>query len=375
MNKSVVFSALSLLSLQVFADQNHQSGMPSPAISHAPISVMGDHLHKAGEWMVSYRYMDMKMEGLLSGDDSISLDDVLDDYMMAPKKMDMKMHMLGMMYAPTDDVTLMLMVNYLDNEMDSVMRMPAMDHGAGHGMSDGMSDMHDGMHADMVGNMDENMDHMMTMDTAFSTSSSGLGDTRVSALINAFNEEHYRSHFTVGISIPTGDIDQKDSTPMNPNALLGYRMQLGSGSYHLFGAFTFVYDKHDWQFGTQFNYETALEYNDEDYRKGDKILWQNWLAYSVTHNVSVSARLALTNQEETDGADARLNPMMMPTADPMMTGYNQLDGAIGVNYVFTQGALKGHRIALEYITPIDQDVDGIQMETDSTLVAGWQYAF
>ena len=34
---------------------------------HAPISVMGDHMHAMGEWMVSYRYMTMDMKGLLKG--------------------------------------------------------------------------------------------------------------------------------------------------------------------------------------------------------------------------------------------------------------------------------------------------------------------
>ena len=28
---------------------------------HAPIGVMGEHTHKAGEWMFSYRYMHMSM--------------------------------------------------------------------------------------------------------------------------------------------------------------------------------------------------------------------------------------------------------------------------------------------------------------------------
>ena len=39
---------------------------------HAPIGVMGDHTHKAGEWMASYRYMRMEMEGSLDGSDGIS---------------------------------------------------------------------------------------------------------------------------------------------------------------------------------------------------------------------------------------------------------------------------------------------------------------
>ena len=33
------------------------------ADGHAPIGVMGDHLHKRGEWMLSYRFMRMNMEG------------------------------------------------------------------------------------------------------------------------------------------------------------------------------------------------------------------------------------------------------------------------------------------------------------------------
>ena len=39
---------------------------------HAPISVMGDHMHAKGEWMLSYRYMSMEMEGLLKGSDSLA---------------------------------------------------------------------------------------------------------------------------------------------------------------------------------------------------------------------------------------------------------------------------------------------------------------
>ena len=36
---------------------------------HAPISVMGDHVHHKGEFMFSYRYMIMGMSHLKSGND------------------------------------------------------------------------------------------------------------------------------------------------------------------------------------------------------------------------------------------------------------------------------------------------------------------
>ena len=207
LSAAVFLAGMSLNSIAL-ADNGHSSSQPSRAISHAPIAVMGDHLHKQGEFMVSYRYMDMKMEGLLQGDKDIALDDVLNNYMMAPKAMDMRMHMLGLMYAPSDDITLMVMLNYLDNDMDSVMRMSMphsdmnMDHMDDTTMSH--SNMSDLNMSDL--NMsDLNMSHS-GMDSDFSTSSSGLGDTRISALINGVNGDNYRSHFSLGLSLPTGEI-------------------------------------------------------------------------------------------------------------------------------------------------------------------------
>lgn len=45
--------------------------------AHAPIGIMGDHLHGAGEFMVSYRFMQTNMEDNLQGSDSISPDQIV----------------------------------------------------------------------------------------------------------------------------------------------------------------------------------------------------------------------------------------------------------------------------------------------------------
>jgi hypothetical protein len=258
--------------------------------------------------------------------------------------------------------------------MDSVMRMSM------------PNNMPEGMSSDMNSNMNNSMDMlpeslpeimpaMMAMDTPFSTSSSGMGDSRFSVLLNAFNGDNYRSHFTVGLTLPTGDIDQTDRTPMNDSALLGYPMQLGGGTYNAIAGFTWVYTDNDWQLGSQVNYEKPLENNDQHYKVGDEFIWHNWLGYSLTNEFSMSFRLSYTDQDNISGQDERLNPLMMPTANANMRGYTQIDGAIGMNYIFNSGALSGHRVALEWSKPIDQDVDGIQMEVDWSLTAGWQYAF
>ncbi|MEC7922700.1 MAG: hypothetical protein VX496_04785, partial [Planctomycetota bacterium] len=75
---------------------------------YSPLGVMGNHTHKAGDAMFSYRYGIMEMNGNLDGTTTLSTQDILDaGFMMAPTSMRMEMHMLGAMYAASDAITLM----------------------------------------------------------------------------------------------------------------------------------------------------------------------------------------------------------------------------------------------------------------------------
>ncbi len=68
---------------------------------------MGDHVHGKGEWMLSYRYMFMDMDGMYKGSNSISSAGVFGNgYNVTPTRMTMEMQMLGAMYAPNDRITL-----------------------------------------------------------------------------------------------------------------------------------------------------------------------------------------------------------------------------------------------------------------------------
>mgnify|MGYP006220740465 FL=1 len=93
---------------------------------HAPIGVMGDHGHKTGEWMFSYRYGYMEMDGNRDGTSSVSTSEIHQNFMIAPLEMTMEMHMFGTMYGINDDVTLMAMLAYKDIEMEMVTSPMAM---------------------------------------------------------------------------------------------------------------------------------------------------------------------------------------------------------------------------------------------------------
>ena len=69
MNK-IFLKILSLLALTCSALAHEGNWTASRPDGHGPISVMGDHMHKMGEWMISCRYMTMDMKGLNKGSNS-----------------------------------------------------------------------------------------------------------------------------------------------------------------------------------------------------------------------------------------------------------------------------------------------------------------
>lgn len=298
--------------------------------SHAPINIMGDHTHSEGEWMLSYRYMTMQMSDNYMDDNRISAEQVLNNYMMTPLDMQMQMHMLGLMYAPTDDITLMAMVNYLSSDMDLLTRM-------------GMN---------------------------FSTSSSGLSDISLSALINIQKSATSSTHYQIGLSIPTGGIKERDNTPMG-NVRLPYPMQLGSGTYDPIIAITHTEYFSDSSWGIQGKQIFRTGTNDLDYRLGNRSELSSWYAYNLNHHWSASASIKYINQSNIKGADSALNPMMVPTADPKLRSGSFWDLSLGLNYKLDNG----HRLALEAVKTVNQDLDGPQLGRDWMLTLGWQYAF
>ncbi|MGE0489630.1 MAG: transporter [Vulcanimicrobiota bacterium] len=299
--------------------------------SHAPIGVMGDHRHREGEWMVSYRYMTMRMNGSLNGSSSISNRDVLRGYMVTPTRMTMDMHMLGMMTAPSDDVTVMVMLPFVHKSMT----------------------------------------HLARNGRTFTTSANGVGDMQVSALVGLWDEEDQHLHFKAGLSLPTGTISARDDTPAGPNQILPYPMQLGSGTFDLVPGVTYTGQSDDWSWGAQLQGTVRLGENHRGYKLGNVGELSLWGAHRWNDNVSTSLRLYGTTWGDISGRDSALNPRMIPTADPNLRAGSRLDALVGVN-VLTGG---GHRLSVEAGLPVAQSLDGPQLKTDYTVTAGWQFSF
>lgn len=329
--------------------QAHSHG--STADSHAPIGVMADHFHSEGEFMLSYRYKNMLMKGMRDGTNSIKPSEVVSatgnyGYMMTPTRMSMDMHMIGAMYGVSDDVTAMVMGHYMENRMDMVNRM--------------------GVNSKME--------------------TQGFGDTAISAMIKIFDDKSHddesgrnlqeRLHATIGLSLPTGSTDEK-GLRMGSYGNLPYSMQLGSGTYDPILSVTYFEQKGNFSWGTQANAKIRTGKNNEGYRRGDEYSINSWIAKNLSDWASISAKIEGKTTGKIDGADQNTFGMrnMVPTFDPNNYGGKTIDLGFGINLYQSEGSLANHRLALEYTTPIYQDLNGPQMETQHSVTLGWQWSF
>lgn len=309
---------------------------------HAPIGVMGDHAHKQGEWMFSYRTMHMDMEGNRKDDSGVNTTEVLSDFVVSPTSMTMDMQMFGAMYAPNDNLTLMLMAPYIELEMDHINRMGA----------------------------------------KFTTKSSGLGDVKIGSLYTLTHGPGSNLLLNFSISIPTGSNTEKGRTPVG-EIRLPYPMQLGSGTYDFMPGLTYLSQSDNYSWGAQV-IATIRTGKDQGYRLGNRLDGSLWLSKKLSDSISISGRVSGEAWGDINGSDEKISQTLMPmgmgpfpsvpTALPNLRGGSRFNFSIGANYYIRSGFAEGHRLAFEVGMPIYQKLDGPQLEMDWTSTLGWQLA-
>ena len=279
------------------------SPKPHHTDSHAPIGVMGDHAHKSGEWMLSYRFMAMDMRGLQSGIIDLETADVLKDFVLVPTQMGMKMHMFGIMFAPHDKITLMAMTSYQQRHMEME---GAHTHATEH-------------HNHPVGK------HEM--------SSTGIGDVKLDVLLTLLKTGYLNLIGNIGISSPTGSTEQMGTD----GNVLPYPMQLGNGSFEGKPGITFIGIHGNWSYGSQLRGTFPLHTNSRQYRHGNAVNATAWGARQIGDWLSIGGRLLLSHSGQITGSHPDLNPDMSPNHRPDFRGGTLVDIAVSSNLMVPAG--------------------------------------
>ena len=311
----------------------HESTKTARPDAHAPIGIMRDHVHHAGAWMLSYRFGYMHMDGNRDGSSSVSHQEVLNSYMVAPTEMPMKMHMLGAMYGVTDQLTLSVMGGFADKEMD----------------------------------------HLRQNGTTFIMDNDGFTNASVNALYEFYNDKKHRVQLNAGVGLPTGSVNDRKSN----GSIFAYPMQMGSGTYDFLPGISYSGVSNDWSWGGQVNTTLRLGRNNRGYSLGNRYQLTGWGARKLSDMVSVSFRLDGQAWENVDGMDRELTgpTFMAPPMDANLQAGERIDALVGVNFIVPSGTLKGSRLAAEFGMPVYEHLDGPRLETDYRFTLGWQFAF
>jgi hypothetical protein len=340
---------------------------------NSPAGVMFDHtLDKSGDFMVGYRFMRSEQAGnVLFGSQAVSPDTVrfngCDDQECAvsPDSMRMNMHMLDLMVAPTDWLTLMVMPQWMDMEMSmaTVKEFVAGGHG-GHQSGAG--------HSHQTG---------------------GVGDTGVYALFKLFERPDHHITLSLGGTAPTGDVGIKlrktsSVTEKLSNIPLHYGMQLGSGTWDFKPSLTYAGEMDRFSWGAQVTGTKRLESrNVSNFAFGDMFQGSVWGGYQWTNWLATTVRGVYTTQGAIRGAYPApteisyhtnlpfVREHVGPFDKPVNYGGQFVDLGLGINVTIPNGAFAGNTLKFEWLQPLRTDYNGYQLDRDYSLAFTWGYGF
>jgi hypothetical protein len=312
----------------------------------SPAGIMTGHQHMAHMWMFSYSYMSSILNGNLSGSSKVNDNYIFEKYVMAPKQMQMDMHMLMGMYGLSDKLSVMLMLNYQAMNMNMDMLTGSMQ---------------------MTGTM-----NMSTTSTAMQSKSHGFGDTKIYASYNLLSGNSRSVVIDIGVSIPTGSITKTEQyNEMIYGQRLSYMMQLGSGTFDLMPGVTYMYHKQNFSWSTHLSSILHPYYNSAGYKLGNELVLDTWAAYQWAHWFSSSFRFSANSAGKIQGSDAQIYGSLEPAATGSNYGGKALTALVGINYFFKDDLLQNSKIAAEFGIPLYQYVNGIQLASIYSLYITW----
>ncbi|AEJ02339.1 hypothetical protein Nit79A3_2572 [Nitrosomonas sp. Is79A3] len=322
-----------------------------------PAGIMFGHmLDKPGDFMAGYRFMYNWTGGnMMHGTHKTSDQAIIDQgcgngsCQFTPTYMDMRMHMVDLMYAPTRWLNVMLMPTFMDMDMNLRQLAGAkIDTSGAHG--------HHGAAGHETG---------------------AIGDTYFSSLIKLLNIPGHRVHANLGFSAPTGKVDiEVRRTHQADGGLIHFGMQLGSGTWDFTPSLTYAGEKSRWSWGTQLSGVKRMEdQNKSGYRLGDVFQATTWGGYDLAHWLTATVRGIYTWQDaiqrDFNQFSARIGPMDFPAN----YGGQFWDVGLGLNARIPGGRFAGNRFGFEWIQPVKSDFNGFQLDRQGALSATWSYRF
>ena len=328
---------------------NSPGGMPGGfrVDMQGPAFVAGDHVVQAGHWMAGYRYSNAYLDGNLTGATRLTDQQALDflnpvppgipgvnAYMMVPMHGTVETHLFSIMRGVTDTITVYAVPTWMEDSMTMLRRDGAI----------------------------------------INSSNGGISDLPFGALWRVRKTETDEVILNFGLSAPTGDIDGTYLMPNGMEIRYPYPMRLGRGTWDARPGITYRHFFDRASIGVQGMCDLPMGLNHLDYRVGNEFRTNVWFDYLLDEDKKLAATFRVEGlwRSNYTGADPQLNPVGMPGNDPNMRGGEYMNFGYGLSYMLPA---KLGRLDFEAVTPIVQNVRGVQLGTDWAFAARYQKKF
>ncbi len=299
------------------------------------IPIYSDAEETAGKrWMFSYHYSQMNIKGYLDGSRKLSNADVLwrlgatrsnNNFPIVPAEITQQVHWLAARYRAAG-WSMSVSLPYLEQSTDHISSIAGYER--------------------------------------FRIETEGLGDMVLngSTVISQGLLDSWT--LSVGLSVPTGSIDETGDTPRGPgNQMLPYTMQLGSGTYDLPLSLSYRHrGESSWSATLSAKVRTGK--NDRGYRLGNN--WRLSGQYEFAQQLwgQPYIGLAYEGRQQIHGQDDEVTvsgafPYPASITNPELFGGRQADVKLGVTWL--PGVESGrHALTAEVGMPVYQHLNGPQ---------------
>lgn len=197
-----------------------------------------------------------------------------------------------------------------------------------------------------------------------SMATQGMGDASVSSIWRFHQDRNSYGLLNVGLSLPTGSTTETTTmlSPMNMmmTSRANYGMQLGTGTYDFLPGLTYVSHDDQWSWGAAYRGRFALRNNAQGYHYGNRLELDLWGGYTVTHGVTLTARIAGSAQGGIHGSDPAISGLMQGS-NPNYYGGRKVDAFAGLDLSGVAFGLKGVNLSLEAGDTVYQNLNGPQL--------------
>ncbi len=216
----------------------------------------------------------------------------------------------------------------------------------------------------------------------FTIDTQGIGDFTASYRLRLKHWDHQSFGVSVGLSAPSGSINEKGDTPRAPgDQQLPYTMQLGSGTWDFPLSMYYYNEQNADHWGLNLQAKVRTGKNSRDYRTGDRISLGGWWRGATTSRFQPIVKLGYHFSGRIHGQDKTLLvpgdfPYPAAITDPDNFGGKTVNLSLGILFSPKKtDKMRKYGLSFEVGKPLYQSLNGIQLKQHLQVSMQWHLNF